>query len=125
PPAAASAQRLAPGPAHEPGGLVIRRIVAVRVGRGRARLQPRSRRPSRPRDRLADHRGRADSRLEDLAAVVRAVAAVDRSPREIDDPLNPPHPARPASHPPRVPPCAPPPRLRPPPAPPPPPPTPP
>ena len=37
---------------NDPGGLVVRRVEAVRVNRRRARLKPDSRRTLRPRDRF-------------------------------------------------------------------------
>ena len=73
------------GAADDPGGLVVGRVEAVRVDRGRAHLQPDPRRPCGCRDGLADRR--ASSRPASPSSRRRfagGVAAVDAAPGQVD-----------------------------------------
>src|SRR2546426_11821959 len=73
------------GAAEDARGLVVGRVVAVRVDGGGAHLQPDARRPRRARDGLAEDARAVHARLLDGAPVVRRVAAVHAAPRQGDD----------------------------------------
>src|SRR5439155_5396886 len=72
------------GSADDTGELIVRRVVAVRVQRGSARLEPYAWRPRRTGDRCGDGARRAHARVDDLAAVALVVPAVDAAACEID-----------------------------------------
>ena len=83
--------------------LIVRGIEPMPVDGGGAHLQPESRRPDRTRNGLADRAGGIDARFHDFPPIARVVAAVDISPREIDDDVGARQLRRPASESPPIP----------------------
>src|SRR2546426_5140298 len=73
------------GAAEDARGLVVGRVVAVRVDGGGAHLQPDARRPRGARDRFADDARAVHARLLDGASVGRRVATVHAAPGQVDD----------------------------------------
>ena len=75
--------------AENAGRLVIVGIVAMGVDRGGAGLQPHARRAVATGDRPAEHFGRTDSRVDDLASILGGVAAIDAPAGQIDHGIDP------------------------------------
>ena len=71
--------------ATEDSILIVRGIVAVRIDRGGAGLQPESRRTRGAGDRFADDSGGVHTRIEDLVAIPAVVAAIDAAASQIND----------------------------------------